>query len=233
MPIQISYDSTKDSLLEKRIEQAFDALDVQFSTYKEASDVSRYAKNMLPQHEQDALFLEVLKQCESWRKKTNGYFDAFYSGSYDPSGIVKALGLQQAKDLLEKAGIERFLINASGDIVACSTKEVWEIGIQHPTQRHTTIGTISAKNLSVATSGSYERGRHIINPKTQAAADSLLSVTVIGEDIVTADVLATALYAAGQEWQTLINAFNGYEALVIADDGTVTMSGGFTKLLRD
>lgn len=233
MPIQISYDSTKNSPLEERIKQAFDALDTQFSTYNDASDVSRYAKNMLPQHEQGALFLDVLKQCESWRKKTNGYFDAFYAGSYDPSGIVKALGLQHAKNLLEKAGIERFLINASGDIVACSTKEAWDIGIQHPIQKNASVGTITAKNLCVATSGSYERGRHIINPKTQAEADSLLSVTVIGTDIVTADVLATALYAAENEWQTLIDTFNGYEALVIANDGTVTMSDGFTKLLRD
>lgn len=231
MPIQVSYGGQEDTDLQSRIEQSFHKLDEQFSTYKATSDVSLFAANKLPKNKQDALFREILDLCTAWHKKTLGHFDAFYSGTYDPSGIVKAIAIQQAKNLLIGAGCKRFLLNASGDIVAQSSNAPWEIGIQHPFQKSVSIGTISAKNLCVATSGSYERGAHIINPKTGCAANHFIGVTVIGPDITTADVLATALFASEEAWERLIDSFAGYEALVILKDGSVSTSKGFSGLI--
>jgi thiamine biosynthesis lipoprotein len=75
---------------------------------------------------------------------------------------------------------------------------------------------LSISNGAVATSGSYERGTHIINPKTKKPATELLSVTVTGPDIIWADVLATAIFAMGKNKGTeFIKSQPNYEVLII------------------
>lgn len=232
MPIQITYEGPEDGVLQTQIAQQFDALDAQFSTYKKTSDVSKFADNQLPDTEQTALFKDVLSACEVWKNKTAGAFDANYSGKYDPSGYVKALAIHQTSELLGAAGIAHYIINASGDILTASdSAKTWTIGLQHPKNKRMHIGTIQVRNLAIASSGTYERGAHIVNPKTRKPVRSLLGLTVIGEDIITADVLATAAFASEQNWRSLIHKFVGYEALVVENDGTVQMTDGFSALV--
>ncbi len=231
MPIQITYEGPEDGLLETQITQCFNALDGQFSTYKKNSDVALF-NNKLPEPNQDTSFNDVFAACEHWKLQTHGAFDAFYAGVYDPSGYVKGLAIQQASELLQAAGIQRYSVNASGDVlVASDTNEPWTIALQNPKNKRTTIGTIQAKNLAIASSGTYERGAHITNPKTQKAVRSLLGITVIGKEIITADVLATAAFANEIQWNEIIKLFKGYEALVIFKDGTVQMTDGFKSLI--
>lgn len=230
MPIQITYEGDEDGLLETQISQCFNALDAQFSTYRKTSDVILFNKKKLPA--QDDAFKKVLAACTDWKHKTNGAFDAFYSGAYDPSGYVKGLAIQQASELLHAADIHYFSINASGDVLTASNiEESWNIALQNPKNKHTSFGVIKAKNLAIATSGTYERGAHIINPKTGKPTKKLLAITVIGKDIVTADVLATAAFACSDSWQTIINSFDGYEALAIDIAGSIAMTNGFESLV--
>jgi thiamine biosynthesis lipoprotein len=91
----------------------------------------------------------------------------------------------------------------------------WHIGIQDPRDKTKILNKLSIGSGAVATSGSYERGAHIINPKTGQPADELLSVSVIGPDIIKADVLATAAFAMGARGLDFIRLQDGYEALVI------------------
>ena len=165
MPISIIYEGNEDGLLETQIALCFDSLDTQFSTYKKTSDVSIFNKGKLPIEKQDTVFKNTLDACEDWRQKTGGAFNASYNASYDPSGYVKGLAIQQTSELLHAAGINYFIINASGDVLAASnSNEFWNIGLQHPSNKKKSIGTIKAKNLAVASSGTYERGAHITNP---------------------------------------------------------------------
>ncbi len=233
MPIQITYAGDTNKLLESQITNNFDALDAQFSTYKATSDVSLYAKKQLPKAKQNKLFIEVIQACKLWKLKTKGAFDAYYNQAYDPSGYVKALAIQQTSQLIEAAGIFRYLINASGDILAVSdSQQAWSIALQHPLDKLQSIGTIKAQNLAIASSGSYERGNHIINPKTGQPTNFLLGITVIGQSIITSDVLATAAFASDSQWNSLIDQFDGYEALAILVDGTVQLTPGFEALVN-
>jgi thiamine biosynthesis lipoprotein len=84
-------------------------------------------------------------------------------------------------------------------------------------------------NGAVATSGTYERGAHIINPKTRKPPSKFLSVTVTGPEIINADIFATAVFAADD--LTMIGERKDYEALAIGIDGSVNMTRGMKKLL--
>ena len=56
---------------------------------------------------------------------------------------------------------------------------------------------VEATDLAVATSGAYARGEHVVDPHTGRAAERLLSVTIAGPDLATADAYATAAFAMG------------------------------------
>jgi len=74
---------------------------------------------------------------------------------------------------------------------------------------------LGARDLAVATSGSYERGGHIRNPVTGGVADRILSMTVVGPSILEADVYATAAFAMGLAGLEFIEHRSGYEAYAI------------------
>jgi thiamine biosynthesis lipoprotein len=83
------------------------------------------------------------------------------------------------------------------------------------------IAVVALTDMSVATSGSYERGPHIVDGRTRQPAHGLTSVSVIAEDLTVADVLATTVYAMGEDgvgW-----AAERYECGILA----VTEAGEF------
>jgi thiamine biosynthesis lipoprotein len=90
---------------------------------------------------------------------------------------------------------------------------------------------LSIKNGAVATSGNYERGNHIINPMTGEYADEFLSVTVVGPEIIKADVFATAVFAAGVFGLTMIEDNKNYNALAIDKNNDFYMTSNMEKLL--
>jgi hypothetical protein len=88
---------------------------------------------------------------------------------------------------------------------------------------------VAGNDIAVATSGEYERGRHILDPRTGEPPSGLLSVTVVGPDLATADAYATAIFAmgaAGPEWAL---GLTGYEALCITDQHSVLSTPGFAR----
>lgn len=90
---------------------------------------------------------------------------------------------------------------------------------------------MEATDTAIATSGSYERGQHIVDPHTVTAPEGVLSVTIVGPDLATADAYATAAYAMGRngpDWTAILPAL-GYEAMTILDDATVLMTPAFPK----
>jgi thiamine biosynthesis lipoprotein len=192
-------------------------IDKKFSTYKPDSEVSKYIKGEVDQADLSPELKNIIRACRAAEKKTDGYFSAWAAGKFDPSGYVKGWAIAEAGEIIEKAGFKTYCIGAGGDILARSDSEkIWNIGIQDPADKTKILNTLSISNGAIATSGNYERGPHIINPKTKKPATELLSVTVTGPDIIWADVLATAIFAMGkQKGSEFIKSQPSYKAFII------------------
>ena len=126
------------------------------------------------------------------------------------SGIGKGYGIDLIGQKLKKLGINNFLINIGGDILASGfnkKKKDWVIGIENPNLKEKLIKEIiNISNKGIASSGDYknffsEDGKkysHILNPVTGKPIDHLTkSVTVIDVTAMNADGWATALLAMG------------------------------------
>jgi thiamine biosynthesis lipoprotein len=72
--------------------------------------------------------------------------------------------------------------------------------------------------LAIATSATYERGAHIIDPRIGEPTTELASATVVGPDLTVADVYATTLFVMGLDGLKWIEERNGYSAYVVTYD---------------
>jgi thiamine biosynthesis lipoprotein len=200
----------------------FRRVDETFSTYKEDSEISRVARGEAAASPE---VREVLGRCDELRAQTNGYFDAYAGGTLDPSGLVKGWAVDRAADLLDAAGVHVYVVNAGGDMRLRGT---WRVGIQHPLERRAIAAVVEATDLGLATSGEYARGRHVLDPHTAAAPSGVLSVTISGPDLATADAYATAAFAMGAKvaphW---VARLRGYGAMLILSDGRVLTTPSF------
>ncbi|MFD4524200.1 FAD:protein FMN transferase [Streptomyces sp. NPDC058470] len=205
-------------------------VDALFSTYRPDSAISRIGRGELSPRHTNAEVAWVLERCEELRKETDGYFDVWATGSLDPSALVKGWSVQRAADALVAWGITDFCLTAGGDVVSRGSREAglpWRIGIQHPSDRGALAGVVHANGLAVATSGTYERGEHIVDPHARAHPAGLLSVTVCGPDLGTADAYATAAFAMGRKAADWTLSLDGYEAMTVQDDERVYLTPGF------
>jgi thiamine biosynthesis lipoprotein len=105
--------------------------------------------------------------------------------------------------------------------------EVWRIGIQHPLQRDRLAAAVEGTELAIATSGAYARGDHVLDPHTGRAPRGVLSVTITGPDLATADAYATAAFAMGLEGPGWTARLPGYEAMTILEQEQVLTTPGF------
>jgi thiamine biosynthesis lipoprotein len=205
-------------------------VDAVFSTYKEDSEISRLALGELELA--DACEARwILDRCEQLRAETRGFFDARATGRLDPSGLVKGWSVDRAAELLRHAEIRNFAVSAGGDMCLSGRavpELTWQVGIQHPLERLKVAAVVEANELAVATSGAYARGAHIVDPYSCRAPEGVLSVTVTGPELATADAYATAAYAMGPDFGPPWTARQrGYEAMTILANGTVLSTGGF------
>jgi thiamine biosynthesis lipoprotein len=199
-------------------------VDATFSTYRPDSQVSRLACNDITPADCVPEVREILDRCAELEAETEGYFNAWPAGRLDPSGLVKGWAIQQASELLHRAGSTNHCVNGGGDVQCMGSPAAgssWRIGIAHPLQPTELVGIAAGNHLAVATSGSAERGAHIIDPHTRTRPSALVSVTLIGRDLATTDAYATAAYAmgaAGTEW---IETLEDHRGLVVRADGSV------------
>ena len=142
------------------------------------------------------------RAARSSARETGGYFDvrAGASRTLDPSGLVKGWSVDRAAALLDAAGASNYAVNAGGDMRlrgGALPESVWRVGIQHPLERDRVAAVLETRDLAVATSGAYERGEHVIDPHTRRPPAGVLSVTITGPDLATADAYATSAFAMG------------------------------------
>jgi thiamine biosynthesis lipoprotein len=217
------------------VEAAFDWLrhvDATFSTYRGNSDICRLDRGELTLAECRPEVDEVLTRCHAVERATAGFFSVRAGGRLDPSGFVKGWAVDGAAQRLAAAGAKNFCINAGGDVVARGRPEPdrpWRVGIRHPTALDQLATVVAVENLAVATSGEYERGAHIVDPHTGAPPAGLLSVTVIGPDLATADAYATAAFAMGADGPAWTATLAGYDAMCVTSDHRALSTPGFAQ----
>ena len=73
---------------------------------------------------------------------------------------------------------------------------------------------------AVATSASYERGAHLMDPRTGQPGGQAASATVTGPSLAQADALATGLAVGGDAALEVISGLAGYQAYLIRPDGS-------------
>lgn len=205
----------------------FRHVDATFSTFKDDSEISRLRRGELARGDASDEVQQVLTRCDELRLETSGFFDAdrCSPGGVDPSGFVKGWAVDEACSILDRAGVHDYAINAGGDI---RTRGRWTIGIQHPLEPREIAQVVEGDDLAVATSGAYERGAHVRDPHTDEASSGILSVTITGPDLGTADAYATAAFAMGAHrapgWTARLR---GYEAMTMLSDGRVLSTPNF------
>jgi thiamine biosynthesis lipoprotein len=207
-------------------------VDSTFSTFKPESEICRLDRGELTPEQADPEVRAVLARCDELCAETGGYFDvrANASRQLDPSGLVKGWSVDRAAAILDAAGAANYVVNAGGDIRlrgGALPEKVWRVGIQHPLERELVAAVVQSADLAVATSGAYERGEHVFDPHTGLPPAGVLSVTVTGPDLATADAYATTAFAMGPRAAPWTSTLEGYEAMTILADGRVLLTQGF------
>ena len=182
-----------------------------FSPFLPDSLVSRHTD--LGEELQDTFFdleyQEVYSRSIIAKKETQGLFDPFYDGKYNPTGFVKGWAIENAfmkyiKPLIDNNIIEAGAINGAGDIQVGTRLDSdfsWEIGIENPENKEKIIAKYSIKNGAVATSGLSKKGQHIKSDNDI----NYVQVTVVGTYLSDVDVLATAGVVSDEKiWSEII-----------------------------
>lgn len=161
----------------------------------------------------------------------------------DLGGIAKGYVVQQGLELLREANVSRAIINAGGDISVIGRRPdglPWRVGVQDPSQPANLRWILPLDDQCVVTSGDYqryfeqdgERWHHILDPHSGYPARGLRSVTVVGDDIVICDAIATAIFVLGWEHgRQLALELDGVEVILVSDQGEWISPGLEEKLI--
>ncbi|MFD1789870.1 FAD:protein FMN transferase [Sphingomonas floccifaciens] len=117
--------------------------------------------------------------------------------SLDLSGIAKGHAADAVADLLGARGIAHALVEVGGELAGRGVRpdgEPWWVDLETPPGVDLPPLRVALHNVAVATSGSYVRGDHALDPRTgRPAANGVVSVSVLAASAMLADAIATAL----------------------------------------
>lgn len=232
MPITVDIAGGSGATLVEAVFDYFEHVDRRFSTYRTDSEISAINRGDLPIRDWSAEMMEVMALAAQTKAQTDGYFDIRNpDGSLDPSGIVKGWAIRNAAGIVRRAGVGDFFIEAGGDIQSRGRNASgldWSVGIRNPFNAEEIIKIVYPRGHGVATSGTYARGQHIYNPL--GAGDpitEIVSLTVIGSDVLEADRFATAAFAMGREGIVFLEQAPGLEGYVVDSNSRAMPTSGF------
>lgn len=217
--------ATRDAL-----RAAFAMLENRFSLWRAESEASAFARREVQLRQTSPEFRAVYDAALAWSSATAGAFTPHRpDGVTDLSGLVKALGIDAAGGVLDAAGLTGWCLNAGGDVLTRGVRAdgvPWVVGIVDPDDRGVLLSqaTTGPGRRAVATSGLAERGDHV----WRLGADATFTqVSVVAGDIVTADVLATAILAGGPGTLASMEQRHDIDVLACAADGRLWASPPF------
>lgn len=208
------------------------AFDITFASVGHQFD---YRKHIKPdeQHRRAGLALINYKSLKLDEKKHTLFFP--HQGMrIDLGGIAKGYAVDTSIAILLKAGVKNGIVTAGGDsrLIGDRRGRPWMMGIKHP-RADTHAITLPLDNISISTSGDYERYfeedgvryHHIIDPKKGESARELVSATILANESTEADALSTTLFVLGVEkGLELANRLPGVSAILIDRAGKVHYS---------
>jgi thiamine biosynthesis lipoprotein len=218
------------------VEHSFAGLNERFSLYTPESEISRIASGELSLADSSEQMREEYARALQWRDRTGGAFTPHRpDGVMDLSGTIKAVAIDQAAQILHEAGFANFSVNVGGDLTTSGQQAEdipgWITGIVDPLDRTALLAAVqlTSEFPAMATSGSAERGEHIwLRPET---TKDFVQATVIAGDIITADVLATAIISGGQESLNQITQDFSVAVMTVGLDGALQANARFQELV--
>lgn len=153
----------------------------------------------------------------------------------DMGAIAKGYIADKLIEEFKKSSTENVIIDLGGNVALIGE---YTVGIRDPFNPEEIFATISLKDKSAVTSGSYQRYfeydkkryHHIIDPRTGYPSDSgIASVTVISPSSMEADALSTAIFIMGKDSISLCRKFPDTDAFIIMEDGSTYQTENFAK----
>ena len=158
--------------------------------------------------------------------------------------ISKGYTTKIVGEYLKKKKIDKYLINAGGNVLVGNNikNKDYTIGIENPDQKDDIFTIVKGNNISVVTSGGYERfyeyeGKkysHIIDPHSLYPTDYMKSVTIITKDSAYAGILSTALFLMNiEDGKKYIEKLDNVEAIWYTNDNKIIYSTGAKKYIYE
>lgn len=219
-----------------------------FSPFRETSAISQLRAGKLSLADAPPEVREVETTCRAAFEITEGRFDAWHQGWFNPTGYVKGWSVERnfvrnLAPLIDCVGtgggaggtgisntsvfgagagsIVAVGANCGGDLRVITRPGVdwtWKTGIVNPFDNQQVIAKFELTNGAVATSGPAERGAHIVNPFTNLPALGVASATVVADTLDRADLWATTAVVAGFDDLRWLVPAHTQSGLIIASD---------------
>ena len=209
-----------------RVFAHLERVDRVLSTWRADSDLLRLQHGELDADQAHPWLAEVTDLCLEAEDRTDGLFRAWRSReggrpTFDPTGLVKGWAVAAAAAHLETVADIAFSIGAGGDIVVgvghgmLDARPIWRIGIENARDRSQVADVVTLSRGAVATSGAAARGAHIVDPRTGQPLSRPGSTTVVGPDLLWADVWATAAFVDPTTTRRLLEARDPAYRLIV------------------
>ena len=161
----------------------------------------------------------------------------------DLGAVAKGYAAQRVADKLREAGLSSFILNAGGNVICGDVpldgRSQWTVAVENVDGISTRL-KLGLKNLSIVTSGDYQRYyevdgqryHHLIDPYTLHPASHMRAVSIIHPDSGLADFLSTAAFLLPYEQsRAMIEGIPEAEATWLFADGSEYSTDGFQKLM--
>jgi FAD:protein FMN transferase len=156
----------------------------------------------------------------------------------DLGAVAKGFAIDLAAR--ELAGLERFAVEAGGDLFAGGAADAlaaWRVGVQDPCGDGL-LGALTVRNQAVCSSGGSERPakvageHHLLDPRSGRSPRMVAGVTVVAPATIVADALSTAAFILGPEQGLRLLEEQGVDGIVVTATGEIRTTAGWTGELE-
>ncbi|MBX3740634.1 MAG: DUF2271 domain-containing protein [Akkermansiaceae bacterium] len=228
-----------------------DRLTTVLNTWSKNSEISRWQTSGKPTVV-SADLAAVLSACDRWARDSQGAFNARVkasaadmdrpawtldgttatftakAGEITVDALAKGYIIDRA---IEKAaGVTGIALNIGGDLRVIGEQPIMIADPRDDAENAVPLATVTLRDQSLATSGDYRRGNHIIDPRSGKPATHIASASVIASDATTADALATIFNVLEPaESITMADSIPGVSCLIVSHDDGVFRSRGWRE----